>query len=62
MVINNPCIGSSSKKNTMHPGEISTIRKTFSTAEHTITNDRGRLLPELAEDIINLHDAWPLVD
>ena len=32
------------------------------TAGLTIVQERARLSPELAEDIIFLHDVWPVID
>ena len=34
----------------------------FSHAGLTIANDRARLLPDLASELIYLHDAWRVYD
>ena len=42
------------------PATSAPVERLFSTAGNTsIANDRTRLLPENAEDLIFLHDAWP---
>jgi hypothetical protein len=38
------------------------VERLFSHAGLTIANDRARLIPELAEDLVFLHDAWHLLD
>ena len=44
------------------PATSAPVERLFSTAGLTIANDRARLLPDLAEDIIFLHDVWPVID
>ena len=42
------------------PATTALIERLFSTAGNIIANDqKNRLLPENAEDLIFLHDAWP---
>ena len=44
------------------PATSAPVERLFSTAGLTIANDRARLLPGMAEEIIFLHDAWYLLD
>ena len=44
------------------PATSAPSERLFSTAGLTIANDRTRLLPESASDLIFLHDAWPLME
>ena len=44
------------------PATSAPVERLFSHAGLTIANDRARLLPEMAEDLIFLHDAWDLID
>ena len=41
------------------PAISASSERLFSTAGLTIAKDRAGLLPETAEDLIWLHDAWP---
>ena len=45
------------------PATSAPVERLFSHAGLTIANDRARLLvPDMAEDLVFLHDAWELMD
>ena len=41
------------------PATLAPVERIFFRAGNTIANSRIRLLPENAEDLLFLHDAWP---
>jgi hypothetical protein len=44
------------------PATSAPSERVFSVAGLTIAKDRARLLPEVAADMVYLHEAWPVVD
>ena len=54
-----PILSHLAKKILCIPATSAPVERLFSVAGLTIANDRARLLPENAEDLVFLHDAWP---
>ena len=44
------------------PATSAPVERLFSHAGLTIANDRASLLPDMAEDLVFLHDSWDLMD
>ena len=57
-----PVIAHLARKILCIPAISASVERLFSTAGLTIVQERARLSPELAEDIIFLHDVWPVID
>lgn len=57
-----PVIAHIARKVLCVPATSAPVERLFSHAGLTIANDRARLLPDMAEDLVFLHDAWELVD
>ena len=53
-----PILAHMAKKVLCIPATSAPVERLFSTVGNTIANDRTRLLPENAEDLIFLHNAW----
>jgi len=55
-----PTLAKLAKKILCIPATSAPVERLFSHAGLTIANDRARMLPDMAEDLVFLHDSWDL--
>jgi hypothetical protein len=55
-----PTLAKLAKKILCIPATSAPVERFFSHAGLTIANDRARMLPDMAEDLVFLHDSWDL--